>query len=106
MAEQERMTEKRMTEAVIKLAHALPPNHPAYVEAAAVMTAMWTELGNADVTTQALNVETAHAKEVIAAHAELDLLLDDWRRGIRDWGEVDEVLKRTRAAAGKLGEST
>lgn len=100
----ERMDEKRVVEATTKLAAALPAGHPAFVEATAVITAMWDELGSEDVASQALRVEAAQAKEVIAAHEQLGVMLDDWRRGIRDWGEVDDALRRARTAAGKLGE--
>lgn len=100
------MDEQRVVEATAKLAGALPAGHPALALATDVIKAMWDELGSSDVRAEALNVETAHAKEVIAAHEELGVMLDDWRRGIRDWGEVEDVLKRARIAAGKLGEST
>lgn len=97
-----RMTEERAQAAWTAVAKALPADHPARKEVGEVMRLMWEELGSADVANHGLNVEAARAREVIDAHAELTVVLGDWRRGIRDWDEVEAAVKRAEQAAGAL----
>lgn len=102
------MTEARITEEAVeaakdKLMAALPPGHPARTEALTTIEALWQEIGDVDAVQHYVSQEAARAREVINAYAELTVIIDDWRRGIRDWGEVEERLTRARLAVGKLG---
>lgn len=98
----DRMDDERVNAALTKLESALPEGHPARQDAADLIRAMWTELGEADLTLNAAQIDHAKAEETMAAHARLLEVLEDWRRGIRDWSEVELALKDAGLANGKM----
>lgn len=93
-----RVDEKRFEDATAKLLTAFPKDHPVAHEVYLVMQAMWVEVGSTDVALQGVTVAAREAKEIIDIHALLVDVLQDWRRGIRDWDEVEEALKDVEAA--------
>lgn len=89
-----RVEERVVVSARSNLAAALPKGHPVQKEVDALIEAMWGELGDADVALTASKHDTVKATHTIEAHATLIDVLEDWRRGVRDWSEVEDALKR------------
>lgn len=89
-----RMNDAKITAVRSNLRAALPEGHPVAKEADGVIQEMWEELGNADVALRVASENTVKAETTVATHEKLMDVLADWRRGIRDWSEVEDALKR------------
>lgn len=83
-----------ITAAQRRLAAALPPQHPVAKEVRGLLDRLWEDYDDACVALEASQFDTAKANNTIASHAVLLDVLEDFRRGIRDWAEVEIALKQ------------
>jgi hypothetical protein len=87
-----RVDEKEVVTARRLLESALPKDHPVQDLVDETLVRMWDELGGSDVARQAIQAAEREAADVVACYAQLLDVLEDWRRGIRDWSEVEDAL--------------
>lgn len=83
-----------ITAAQRRLALALPLQHPVAKDVGGLLERLWVSYDGACVALEASQFDTARANDTIASHAVLLDVLEDFRRGIRDWAEVEIALKQ------------
>lgn len=87
-----------MDETIEKLRKALPKDHPVVKEVAEIFEVSGANL---EELSEAIHGEIGIRNGAMASFIEEDHdafvnILEDWRRGIRDWDEVEQALKDVR----------
>lgn len=83
-----------ITAAQRRLASALPPQHPVVKDVGGLLERLWVSFDDACVALEASRFDTSRANDTIESHTVLLDVLEDFRRGIRDWHEVEDALKQ------------
>lgn len=80
-------------DACAKLASALPKDHPVVKEVVGLLLE-YQKLEEADnIELVSVRETLEQTREIAAANERVIDVLEDWRRGIRDWAEVEDALK-------------